>query len=839
MKRNKKKLLFFSTLTAIAGVSLSGSCTVNVHINEQNKNFKNQNVLNEFKNNKDRLIEELKEKTELTEDEKNTFVHQIEAANTRGALEEAVKNIKEELLKIRIRQRTIELLEKHKDVVRKLINESEALSAELKAELHEKLNSLTNKDDIKRYLLEVQQKIEDEKIRAEVLEYLNILNIDAELAKYEKDLGQYKEYELRYSTELLYKLKEEDKADTIINNYKNVNKDVVDKFNTISAANYQIFYQDAYIKNFSLPNANKDLVLNPNKIKPVRKYYDSKSGDRGKPRFLMNEHYKRMALDTYRIVFNNENPEIAKDPDTKSVKSGKQSWGTAWILDYEIPEDGSYPTKWYIATNLHVVMPFHKNNTDRDSDELYVNNARIREEHDLLRDALLEFNALEAEFNEAKVRADQIKASRGEDDPEYKAFYSKYQDIANPSEWLINYNTAFRKKEKYENFIGITTGISLYNFSSDVPLNIELDTVDKDPYVQQVDLEPAQVKIVYAALDFLKQSPKSYLDPNSKHKNIEEFADFAVLEVDFGKLASNKLKYTKKAEGVSGGENFVESSSELARVITNNYADLPESEKAKPANYDVLSKYHEWETEVIEYTDGNQKVPIPRINANFLALGYPSAETDYSINNAALSDDRKFALKYTASLWTNKPNTQGDGIRDFGHSLSKNLAYRNFVDKPGVTDMTITNPIYVSTKDEPFNVEGFRDKSSSYQGDGFMNYGLGYVLTTWQPLGGSSGSSIRDLNNNILAVNYLTTDNLGNTLVNLSQALRSPGYDYDGQYGKYKLESYDLVYGGGKNQRTSFRQSLLKLYGGQFKTRLFPEGVSKIPAEYRFNLTEE
>ncbi|TNK81748.1 hypothetical protein C4M94_03150, partial [Mycoplasmopsis pullorum] len=173
MKRNKKKLLFFSTLTAIAGVSLSGSCTVNVHINEQNKNFKNQNVLNEFKNNKDRLIEELKEKTELTEDEKNTFVHQIEAANTRGALEEAVKNIKEELLKIRIRQRTIELLEKHKDVVRKLINESEALSAELKAELHEKLNSLTNKDDIKRYLLEVQQKIEDENIRADVLEYLN------------------------------------------------------------------------------------------------------------------------------------------------------------------------------------------------------------------------------------------------------------------------------------------------------------------------------------------------------------------------------------------------------------------------------------------------------------------------------------------------------------------------------------------------------------------------------------------------------------------------------------------------------------------------------------------
>ncbi|CBY92733.1 conserved hypothetical prolipoprotein [Mycoplasma haemofelis str. Langford 1] len=29
--------------------------------------------------------------------------------------------------------------------------------------------------------------------------------------------------------------------------------------------------------------------------------------------------------------------------------------GTAWILDYVIPEDGKYPTKWFIATNVHVI----------------------------------------------------------------------------------------------------------------------------------------------------------------------------------------------------------------------------------------------------------------------------------------------------------------------------------------------------------------------------------------------------------------------------------------------------------------------------------------------------
>ncbi|OAL09736.1 hypothetical protein A6V39_05435 [Candidatus Mycoplasma haematobovis] len=32
--------------------------------------------------------------------------------------------------------------------------------------------------------------------------------------------------------------------------------------------------------------------------------------------------------------------------------------GTGWILDYEIPENGSYPKTWYIATNLHVISRY-------------------------------------------------------------------------------------------------------------------------------------------------------------------------------------------------------------------------------------------------------------------------------------------------------------------------------------------------------------------------------------------------------------------------------------------------------------------------------------------------
>ncbi|AFN65397.1 hypothetical protein WEN_03080 [Mycoplasma wenyonii str. Massachusetts] len=32
------------------------------------------------------------------------------------------------------------------------------------------------------------------------------------------------------------------------------------------------------------------------------------------------------------------------------------SYGTGWILDYQIPEQGKYPTKWYIATAAHVIQ---------------------------------------------------------------------------------------------------------------------------------------------------------------------------------------------------------------------------------------------------------------------------------------------------------------------------------------------------------------------------------------------------------------------------------------------------------------------------------------------------
>nr|WP_307908446.1 hypothetical protein [Mycoplasmopsis bovis] len=54
---------------------------------------------------------------------------------------------------------------------------------------------------------------------------------------------------------------------------------------------------------------------------------------------------------------------------------------------------------------------------------------------------------------------------------------------------------------------------------------------------------------------------------------------------------------------------------------------------------------------------------------------------------------------------------------------------------------------------------------------------------------------------------------------------RSPGKDYNKLFGNYNLPQYDLIYGGGKDQKNSYRQALEAKYKfnewKNFKTKLF------------------
>lgn len=102
----------------------------------------------------------------------------------------------------------------------------------------------------------------------------------------------------------------------------------------------------------------------------------------------------------------------------------------------------------------------------------------------------------------------------------------------------------------------------------------------------------------------------------------------------------------------------------------------------------------------------------------------------------------------------------------------------------------------------------------------------------YAPGGGASGSSVRNQNNELIGV-YHVSNNVAKT--GLAAAFRSEGYDYGDLFdNQYKLPQYDLIYGGGADQRNSYRQALKQLYGENYQTALFNNGVgdNQIPEEF-------
>lgn len=113
----------------------------------------------------------------------------------------------------------------------------------------------------------------------------------------------------------------------------------------------------------------------------------------------------------------------------------------------------------------------------------------------------------------------------------------------------------------------------------------------------------------------------------------------------------------------------------------------------------------------------------------------------------------------------------------------------------------------------------------------YMNFGLEYMPRWYAPGGGASGSSVRNQRNELVGVYHFGN---GTARTGLAVAFRSEGYDYKGLYGTYNLPQYDLIYGGGKDQKTSYREALKSMTNGPKKTALFPNGFDTIPEKFKF-----
>ncbi|MBD5446123.1 MAG: hypothetical protein HDR31_02255 [Mycoplasma sp.] len=215
---------------------------------------------------------------------------------------------------------------------------------------------------------------------------------------------------------------------------------------------------------------------------------------------IINDKYLNLAKRSYSINFSDDN--------------SSEHMGTAWILDYKLTDDNSYPLTWYFATNAHVAY------------NLVVNN---------------DYNGYNSYYQSTRFKTSSVKLT-GPKNPDTKTDYSD----------------SHMKPELYNT---IEVKVADYVYGSGYTFH-----------------ENPEVKTIFIANDFLKSKPSDY-NKALAWQNIEETADFAVVEINF-------------------------SSEDQAKTITNNYANWKENEKFKLAKSLI--------------TDNNK----PKEN-DYYVLGYP------------------------------------------------------------------------------------------------------------------------------------------------------------------------------------------------------------------------
>ncbi|AWX69389.1 Ig-specific serine endopeptidase MIP [[Mycoplasma] anseris] len=592
----------------------------------------------------------------------------------------------------------------------------------------------------------------------------------------------------------------------------------VNRFNNNAKSTKNPDFESSYMKNWSLPTkGDQKLVISPLGTSIKAAYWDTKfyNGilDRGLPRYIPNEKYKDILLQTFEIGFFNTNDLLNND---QKEAANHNFLGTGWIIDYQIRNDNKYPTKWYIATNLHVALGLVKQNTNRG---LYQNTPNIEYENRIYREKEAEIEGIIQRYNLAKAKSDE--------NPNNDTLKQEVRNIE-----LEYSNKAKEFKKIKESIMGETKNITLSHFNESTAIKQELKITSKDPNVDVFHFKPSQVNLIYAGINFLNSNPSSYVsnlkrDGYSDFSTLQEMADLAILEFDF---ENPENSYYFNNNNTNGPLNGIDASN-LAKLATSSFALWDEKRKFKLANFDIYHEYDKLINEKVNYSYKDNSFTTSKMNLNFLALGFPNASSDYNLKKDNLTENDKILLNYTSSVWVNKRNDITSYLED-GLGLTNSLSSRPFIEKPGITDLLITNASLNSKTG--FIVNNLKEKNSPHLGNEYINYGLGYSLKSWAPLSGASGSSVRDINNRILGINF-AVEGGGNAGTSLIQALRSNGINYQGTYGLYNLEQYDLIYGGGRNQRSSYREALKAYYENQnITTYLFGNDLEHIPEEFQF-----
>ncbi|MCE6057055.1 Ig-specific serine endopeptidase MIP [Mycoplasmopsis agalactiae] len=631
----------------------------------------------------------------------------------------------------------------------------------------------------------------------------------------------------------------------------------VKKFNeTAKLVNFDS-YENAALKGFTIP------VYENGDNNPKLKVYDAPEMSKGPSpidtigrniyrssglaRTLLNETYKTIAEQTFQVSFTTLKDFDDEIKQAENLKNQITNWNRDQINSFTAKD----------RANL-------KANYETDVYQLELEKKSLSKE--ALRGLEQSFQdrrkKLDDDFQKENSRLenitnDELKKEIEKHIENYRQLKSEGRTYSSVSGtmWLMDFMIPDNGKGATKFYFGTnshvakgltdkTTKFSMSRMNENVGVGSHFRLNDLDDRFTRFlfdNVEKGAINVIFQATDFLDSKPSDFLESSQKEKfkDVEEFMDFAVIEIDFEKILNNNKDQNFSA--ISNGKNLTsnyssKSTEDIVKWITNNYQSKTDKHvKFRADSY--LKDYSKIDRPIILDTKKSEEVKKFNALDSLYILGYPSSTGDYFLENY-IDEDQQKVVKNNFSMWINAdekyyknvssqegaPSNHPKENLERGEFLSYEIGYRSFTDKPGLTDGFLAAS---RTGNELYSING---KS-------YFNYGLHIMPRSYVPSGGASGSSVRNKNNELIAV-FHTANNSAKT--GLAAAFRSYGYDYQGLFGEYKLPAYDLIYGGAAGQKNSYRDELKKKYpknGKEHKTNLFQNGFEKenIPTQFKFN----
>ncbi|QBF34593.1 hypothetical protein EG856_01485 [Mycoplasmopsis phocirhinis] len=646
----------------------------------------------------------------------------------------------------------------------------------------------------------------------------------------------------------------------------NYTPEYAQKFNDLAVEAKIPSYEDGVYKGFTVPKFKPDGAIEGLSINtgtpPTRYSKTDFLGNRnifqsiGLARLLPNETYRDIAYQTMSVSFSYFDDFASEIEELKSNIAKMKEWQAAQnnqrLAEYiealaNVEREKILDLQFQLKQQLEDprTAEIDKEGIKKrfEADIAQINNTINTEIKTLTFEKVIQ--SWEKQIQDYETQKSSGKKLRASSGTMWIMDYEISKDGKYPTKWYFGTNSHVARIFHRQGFNGLS--ITVLQSTPGVGLNTKLKITGFDPHFYTYSFNGDKVKEavtrIYDATDYLNTSPKQYLDEKGKkeYADVEEMIDFAVIEVDFSKFNSiDKNKFSLQNDRKDKEDEFLNSingkdfGEEIAKAVTNNYANWEENKKVKFLSTSYLKDYDQIDFDLVIKKD-----QTPKKTDELFALGYPKATEDFFLDPITEKDQYEARQSYE-SLWINSnyefynnkavaedgPQNISKEKLDKGNYLSYQIGYRSFIDKPGLNDGFIVSPIrgrnIYTTLDE------------NYKSQKYFNSGLQYMLRHFVPIGGSSGSSVRNQENRLVGVHSTIIRDARTDFV---AAFRSEGWDYRNAYNGYNLEQYDLIYGGGKNQKTSYRQALEKKYNNTFKTQLFPNGVSQdnIPDEFKFN----